>query len=220
MDKIVKEVEIAGVKHSITLADDMVGQGLKKDENGVVNLRLGSPLSKDVVPVEMSHDDFLVLKYGTGLTQRDGFLTLNYGTGIQVDNAGTIWVNSNGGHNDVSIDAGRSLYLGSQTFQIGTDANIQSNGIFNIKWEPSMNGIELRISSESAGIYLNDGSLVLGGLTLSSKIKGLRVSHTIDDVNPNSGFLNIILREGSDILFVTKDRLGNIYQGSVALTKK
>lgn len=35
---MIKEIEVGGVKHSITLADDMVGQGLMKDENGVVSV--------------------------------------------------------------------------------------------------------------------------------------------------------------------------------------
>lgn len=36
---MIKEIEVGGVKHSITLADDMVGQGLVKDENGVVGIK-------------------------------------------------------------------------------------------------------------------------------------------------------------------------------------
>lgn len=35
---MIKEIEVGGVKHSITLADDMVGQGLKRGENGVVSV--------------------------------------------------------------------------------------------------------------------------------------------------------------------------------------
>lgn len=35
---MIKEIEIGGVKHGITLADDMVGRGLMKDENGVVSV--------------------------------------------------------------------------------------------------------------------------------------------------------------------------------------
>lgn len=37
---MIKEIEVGGVKHSITLADDMVGQGLVKDEKGVVGLKI------------------------------------------------------------------------------------------------------------------------------------------------------------------------------------
>ena len=38
MENFIKEVEVDGVSHSITLGDNMVGPGLKKDENGVVSL--------------------------------------------------------------------------------------------------------------------------------------------------------------------------------------
>lgn len=38
MKNFIKEIEVNGVNHNITLGDDMVGSGLKKDENGVVNL--------------------------------------------------------------------------------------------------------------------------------------------------------------------------------------
>jgi hypothetical protein len=36
MENFIKEVEVDGVNHDITLGDNMVGHGLKKDENGVV----------------------------------------------------------------------------------------------------------------------------------------------------------------------------------------
>lgn len=36
---MIKEIEVGGVKHSITLADDMVGDGLKKRENGFVDIK-------------------------------------------------------------------------------------------------------------------------------------------------------------------------------------
>jgi hypothetical protein len=36
MENFIKEVEVNGVNHDITLGDNMVGHGLKKDENGVV----------------------------------------------------------------------------------------------------------------------------------------------------------------------------------------
>lgn len=35
---MIKEIEVGGVKHCITLADDMVGKGLKKAENGAISV--------------------------------------------------------------------------------------------------------------------------------------------------------------------------------------
>lgn len=57
---MIKEIEVGGVKHGIALADDMVGQGLVKEENGAIsvdvnglvllteeNLLAGDTLTKD-----------------------------------------------------------------------------------------------------------------------------------------------------------------------------
>lgn len=47
---MIKEIEVGGVKHSITLADDMVGSGLQKDTGGCVSLNvLQVPAGSDVV---------------------------------------------------------------------------------------------------------------------------------------------------------------------------
>lgn len=216
---MVKEIEVDGVKHGITLADSMVGQGLKKDENGAVTLQLAPFGSNSEVPLTLSTNGTLVLKYGPGLQQRDGYLSLRYGTGINIGPDGSIFVNSKGGSDSVIIEGGRALLIGTNILQIGTENAFGGRGVFSVLWEEGMKDIELRISSEEAGVYSGDGTLLLGGLTLSSEISGLYVSKD-SVVTDGSGVLNIVLRPGSDILFNFKDDSGDTYQGSVALSKK
>lgn len=220
MANIVKEVEVDGVKHSITLADDMVGQGLKKDENGAVTLQTSPSSLNGEIGIAMSTaTNTLVLQYGTGLKQASsGRLSLNYGTGIKVGDEGDIYVDSE--NSVVTAEAGRTLSIESNELKIGTDTNPNSPGIFSIIWEGDMKGTELRISTEDAYLYLEDGTVLLGGLTLSTTVKGVHFANKIGDAKNEYGVLNIILREGSDILFQTQDSSGNTYQGSVALSKK
>lgn len=71
MEKIVKEVEIAGVKHSITLADDMVGQGLVKDENGVVSIKTPKVISgsSSFITGIVAHSDYGLCLHGHTIAQ-------------------------------------------------------------------------------------------------------------------------------------------------------
>ena len=41
---MIKEIEVGGVKHSITLADDMIGSGLKRDADGAIGVFLSHGL--------------------------------------------------------------------------------------------------------------------------------------------------------------------------------
>lgn len=42
---MIKEIEVGGVKHSITLADDMIGSGLKRDDGNRIAINFGSGLT-------------------------------------------------------------------------------------------------------------------------------------------------------------------------------
>lgn len=42
---MIKEIEVGGVKHSITLADDMIGSGLNRDANGSVSVNVSHGLT-------------------------------------------------------------------------------------------------------------------------------------------------------------------------------
>ena len=87
---MIKEIKVGGVKHSITLADDMVGRGLKKDENGTVYIKVPGTEPKDyelISGIVVESEGGLCLKRsavafglaGTGLEVEGGWLRVSTG---------------------------------------------------------------------------------------------------------------------------------------------
>lgn len=75
MENFIKEVEVDGVSHSITLGDNMVGSGLKKDENGVVSLDINEEKL-----VKITYSELKTLKDGSQLVQGTFYRITDYVT--------------------------------------------------------------------------------------------------------------------------------------------
>ena len=126
---MIKGIEVGGVMYGITLADDMVGQGLVKDENGVVGLKiLYTNDNPNLMTGLMVRDGALCLYAlsvaeqlaGSGLVAEKGKLIVSGGTG-----GGSVNAESLVGCGLRSM--GNRLYLalsGSNLLKFGSDDSL------------------------------------------------------------------------------------------------
>lgn len=100
---MIKEIEVGSVKHSITIADDMVGQGLKKEENGavkidaekVVDASAGLETKDNVIKLKINKQSFefnsdgtVTLKFNSSLALTQNGLGVNAGYGLKIESGG------------------------------------------------------------------------------------------------------------------------------------
>lgn len=145
MANIVKEVEVAGVKHSITLADNMIGSGLKRDADGGVGVTIGAGLivSPSFGTLEVDVNSIC----GSGLTSDGIKLGVNVdglaGSGL-VAIGGKLVVTGGGG----SVDAG----------------SLAGSGLRSVEG----NKLALALSGNSYLSFAPDASLTVNTSTLAS----------------------------------------------------
>lgn len=72
---MIKDIEVNGVPYSITLSDDMVGPGLKKDENGVVSLDINEEKL-----VKITYSELKLLRDNSQLTPGSFYRITDYVT--------------------------------------------------------------------------------------------------------------------------------------------
>lgn len=115
---MIKEIEVGGVKHSITLADDMVGSGLTRSGSGAVCLNL------PIMPVGDKLVTGLVLESGQLCIQKYTLSSSIARSGLAVDELGNLFV-------DMPKFAGSGLLFMNGKLMVsgkdlGTDAGLIS----------------------------------------------------------------------------------------------
>lgn len=145
---MIKEIEVGGERHSITLADDMVGSGLIKAENGSVYLNLdeeGKSLTGCYMTgLAFSGDKLCLIRN----VLADGLA----GTGIYVE-SGRLCVSG------CRVGSGLFEDYGNFNVNISTESGLSfnANGISSSK-----PGIGIRIAYRASGLRLfftNSGAL-------------------------------------------------------------
>lgn len=123
---MIKEINVNGENHGITLADDMIGDGLVRGDNGKIDVATVMSLSSDYVSLasesgvlginistreglSLNDSSYLKVKISTGLLFSDEgeifvdkkILNINIGTGLTMDPEGAVIIN---------VGTGLSLY--------------------------------------------------------------------------------------------------------------
>lgn len=132
---MIKEIEVDGVKHGITLGDDMVGEGLVKSNSGILRLKVGT---------ESSSDTFVPICLGS-CEGRDGngnYFGIALGNGLKCNKYNAIEVDPNGTGSGTSsgLKIGTSLIYRDGALEV----RFSSNSALSIE----QNGVSIRIGTE------------------------------------------------------------------------
>ena len=152
---MIKEIEVGGVKHSITLADDMVGSGLQKDSGGLVSLNVFNKSN--------------ALNLSTGLTfTSEGELCLNMekvagelaGSGLTVQGGRLI---ASGEIVDVNTICGTGLDVGDgkltlSTGIVGSGLVMSPSKVINVAFSKLIDYYGGGLKASFSGLSVNAGS--------------------------------------------------------------
>lgn len=142
---MIKEIEVGGVKHSITLADDMVGTGLGKGGNGAVYIKVMELSSPE-------HDLMSGIVFDTGnrmCLQKSSIAYSLAGTGLYYE-GGQICFSASGMARDLA-SSGLFADYGSLVVNISTGSGLSFNdsGI-----QAPQRGIGIKIARRASGLRL------------------------------------------------------------------
>lgn len=171
---MIKEIKVGGVKHSITLADDMVGGGLQKDSSGLVSLNV------------FNKPNNLNLSTGLEFTP-EGELCLNIeklaGSGLAVQGSRlSVREDIGGGSIDVNTICGSGLEVREGKLTIST--GIMGSGlvmdstskVIDINFSSLIDNSIGGLYSSSSGLCVSVGS----GITLKDKVIALDYTDAFD----------------------------------------
>ncbi|MCW7762687.1 tail fiber protein [Photorhabdus luminescens] len=186
------------------------GAGLKLDDNGALNLKIGAIASKDYSPLILK-DDILSVDLGSGLINKDNGICVGQGNGIVV-NADNISVKAANGitvdGSGVSVKSGNGVSVSGNGVEVKAKNNgsisVDSEGIAVKCWDGG--GI---VVTDNAGLYLkleggntNNAWSGVSGLSLSKsgvKVKagnGIKVDDKGVSIDPNK-----VLPRGMIVMF-------------------
>ncbi|TDB54465.1 tail fiber protein [Photorhabdus luminescens] len=186
------------------------GAGLKLEDNGTLNLKIGTIASKDYSPLILK-DDILSVDLGSGLINKDNGICVGQGNGIVV-NADNISVKAANGitvdGSGVSVKAGNGILVNEKGVEVQAKNNgsisVDSEGIAVKCWDGG--GI---VVTDNAGLYLkleggntNNAWSGVSGLSLSKngvKVKagnGIKVDDKGVSIDPNK-----VLPRGMIVMF-------------------
>ncbi|MGV7961345.1 tail fiber protein [Photorhabdus tasmaniensis] len=142
------------------------GVGLKLDDNGILNLKIGTITNKDFSPL-MLKEDTLSVDLGSGLINKDNGICVGQGNGIVVNT------------DNVAVKAANGITVGEKGVEVKAKNNgsisIDSDGIAVKCWKGG--GI---VVTDNTGLYLKleggDGSNAWSGVSgLSLSESGVKV---------------------------------------------
>ncbi|WP_391529320.1 tail fiber protein [Photorhabdus akhurstii] len=186
------------------------GAGLKLDDNGTLNLKMGTIPSKDFSPLILEKD-ILSVDLGSGLINEKNGICVGQGNGIVV-NAANVAVKADNGINvdgkGVSVKAGNGISVGEKGVEVKAkdkgSISVDSDGIAVKCWDGG--GI---VVTDNTGLYLkleggNSSNAWSGVSGLSLSTKGVKVKAgngiKVDDkgvsIDPNK-----VLPRGMIVMF-------------------
>ncbi|OCA55308.1 tail fiber protein [Photorhabdus namnaonensis] len=186
------------------------GAGLKLDDNGTLNLKMGTIANNGFSPL-MLQDDILSVDLGSGLINKDNGISVGQGNGIVV-NKDDIAVKVDNGINvdgkGVSVKAGNGISVGEKGVEVKAkdkgSISVDSDGIAVKCWDGG--GI---VVTDNTGLYLkleggNSSNAWSGVSGLSLSTKGVKVKAgngiKVDDkgvsIDPNK-----VLPRGMIVMF-------------------
>ncbi|MGV8005002.1 tail fiber protein [Photorhabdus temperata subsp. temperata] len=142
------------------------GVGLKLDDSGTLNLKIGTITNKDFSPL-MLKEDILSVDLGSGLINKDNGICVGKGNGIVVNT------------DNVAVEAGNGINVGEK----GVEVKAKNNGSISVDSE----GIAVKcwkgggiVVTDNTGLYLKleggDGSNAWSGVSgLSLSESGVKV---------------------------------------------
>ncbi|KER04712.1 phage tail protein [Photorhabdus temperata] len=142
------------------------GVGLKLDDSGTLNLKIGTITNKDFSPL-MLKEDILSVDLGSGLINKDNGICVGKGNGIVVNT------------DNVAVEAGNGINVGEK----GVEVKAKNNGSISVDSE----GIAVKcwkgggiVVTDKTGLYLKleggDGSNAWSGVSgLSLSESGVKV---------------------------------------------
>ena len=162
---MIKEIEVGGVKHGVTLADEAVGDGLKRGDKGELSVAVSSGIAID----------------------GEHRVALKYGTGLKIGGDGTVFVENTGGGSSgesmIKVEEGigdGKLIIGTSGIAIGTDPILSKRNQFSIvKEDYEGNNIRLRVGSKILAVNDELSFRIVG--PYSPGVIGLRVGSVVDD---------------------------------------
>ncbi|MCA6221401.1 hypothetical protein [Photorhabdus antumapuensis] len=179
-------IDIADIGHKAVGKSHGPGAGLKLDDNGTLNLKIGTISSKDYSPLILK-DDILSVDLGIGLINKDNGVSVGQGNGIVVNTddiavkaANGITVDSNG----VSVKEGDGISVSGKGVEVKAKNNgsisVDSDGIAVKCWDGG--GI---VVTDNTGLYLK----LEGGNTSNawSGVSGLSLSKSGVKVKASNG---------------------------------
>ncbi|WP_445497751.1 tail fiber protein [Photorhabdus sp. SF281] len=186
------------------------GKGLKLDDNGTLNLKIGTIANKGFSPL-MLEDDILSVDLGSGLINETNGICVGQGNGIVVNTDNVVvkaakGINVDG--NGVSVKAGNGISVGEKGVEVKAKDNgsisVNSDGIAVKCWDGG--GI---VVTDNTGLYLKleggDRSNAwsgVSGLSLSKngvKVKagnGIKVDGNGVNIDPDK-----VLPRGMIVMF-------------------
>ncbi|QXF33921.1 hypothetical protein CE143_12785 [Photorhabdus luminescens] len=186
------------------------GAGLKLDDNGTLNLKMGTIPSKDFSPLILEKD-ILSVDLGSGLINEKNGISVGQGNGIVV-NAANVAVKADNGISvdgkGVSVKAGNGISVGEKGVEVKAkdkgSISVDSDGIAVKCWDGG--GI---VVTDNTGLYLkleggNSSNAWSGVSGLSLSTKGVKVKAgngiKVDDkgvsIDPNK-----VLPRGMIVMF-------------------
>ncbi|ERT10557.1 tail fiber protein [Photorhabdus temperata] len=162
------------------------GVGLKLDDSGTLNLKIGTITNKDFSPL-MLKEDILSVDLGSGLINKDNGICVGQGNGIVVNTDNVAVKAANGinvGVDGVSVKAGNGISVGKEGVEVKAKNNgsisVDSDGIAVKCWDGG--GI---VVTDNTGLYLKlEGG---SGSNAWSGISGLSLSKSGVKVKAGNG---------------------------------